>query len=59
MKCFPQAPEALNPVKCFQIEEHYSHIINAVKPVLSGNSKIDKTKVFMANGSILQYFDLH
>ena len=44
-----------------------------VKPVLSGHSKIDKTKILMTNGSlmkvksiseyspwsILQYFDLH
>ena len=41
-----------------------------IKPVLSGHSKIDKTKILLTNGilmqveriaecSILQYFDLH
>ena len=42
--------------------------INTVKPVLSGHSKIDKTKVLMANGSLMKVesiaeccntFDLH
>ena len=28
--------------------------VNTVKPVLSGHSKIDKTKVLMANGSLMK-----
>ena len=28
--------------------------INTVKPVLSGHSKIDKTKVFITNGSLVK-----
>ena len=31
-----------------------SKIRNTVKPVLSGNSKIDKTKVFKTNGSFMK-----
>ena len=29
-------------------------IISTVKPVLSGHSKIDKTKIFMTNGSLMK-----
>ena len=40
---------------------------NTVKPVLSGHSKIDKSKILMANGSLMKIesiaecntFDLH
>ena len=28
--------------------------LNTVKPILSSHSKIDKTKVFMANGSLMK-----
>ena len=53
--------------------EMHSYFRTTVKPVLSGHSKIEKTKFLMTNGStmqlesiaecspwsILQYFDLH
>ena len=31
-----------------------SEFINTVKPVLSSHLKIDKTKVFMENGSLMK-----
>ena len=42
------------------IVAYYNHTISklcrryTVKPVLSGHSKIDKTKVLMANGSLMK-----
>ena len=29
-------------------------MINTVKPVLNGHLKIDKTKIFMTNGSLIK-----
>ena len=33
---------------------HVRSSMNTVKPVLEGHSKIDKTKVFKTNGSLMQ-----
>ena len=33
---------------------HTNCLVNTVKPVLSGHSKIDKTKVLKTNGSIMK-----
>ena len=55
------------------IDNYVTLYCSTVKPVLSGHSKIDKTKILLTNGSsmrvesiaecspwsILQYFDLH
>ena len=39
----------------FRIMEIYIHVLNqyTVKPVLSGHLKIDKTKVLMVNGNLM------
>ena len=37
--------------RCF---DHSDNDLNTVKPVLSGHSKIDKTKVLMANVSLMK-----
>ena len=40
----------------YSVISEYSHIVYTctVKPVLSGHSKIDKTKILMANGSLMK-----
>ena len=37
-----------------QVENGQQPVANTVKPVLSGHSKIDKTKIAMTNGSLMK-----
>ena len=39
---------------CWFVQKH-GRIRTTVKPVLSGHSKIDKTKVLMENGSLMKF----
>ena len=39
------------------ISKAYFLWVNSVKPVLSGHSKIDKTKILMTNGSLMNLND--
>ena len=40
--------------KVYGLVDNSTCIFSAVKPVLSGQSKVDKTKVLMANGSLMK-----
>ena len=44
----------LNPSKCVYFVLLYVLIVDTVKPVLSGHSKIDKTKIFITNGCLMK-----
>ena len=46
---------------CTQENYSFFDVCTTVKPVLSSHSKKDKTKVLMANGSLMKVntFDLH
>ena len=49
--------KGLHCIEIFQLEVSESSvpaIVNTVKPVLSGHSKIDKTKILMTNGGIMK-----
>ena len=38
--------------------EDFPHVISAVKPVLRGHLRLDKTKVFMENGGLMKVISI-
>ena len=49
-------PHALEFLRkdCNNVNGMFSFIMNTIKPVLSRHSKIDKTKIFIKNGSLMK-----